>query len=199
MSKRSKHQTIHLRVRFQREQWRHQLILETTIHRDIIYLWDRIYETNSSRKENHLITKSDDSVDIRRRIFSDDDDIRKQSKRYCFDQKFSVSRTNQAHRYSNSLHQKKSDWRIYWSVLRAHRSNDNWRFNQITDQKQIRSVSRCIKNRINHLVTQVCESYLNNLVTQARESYLSHFVTLISALRDSDLWKLNNESDFNES
>jgi hypothetical protein len=37
---------------------------------------------------------------MQRRIFSHDDDIREQLKRYCFDQKFSISRTNQAHRYS---------------------------------------------------------------------------------------------------
>jgi hypothetical protein len=44
---------------------------------------------------------------MRRWIFSDDDDIEKQSKRYCFNQKFSISRTNQTHRYSNSLHWRK--------------------------------------------------------------------------------------------
>ncbi len=72
-----------------------------------------------------MITKSDDSIDMRRRIFSDDDDIRKQSNRYRFDQKFSISRTNQVHRYSNSLHQRKSDRRIHRLNLRVYRSNDN--------------------------------------------------------------------------
>jgi hypothetical protein len=32
-------------------------------------------ETNLNRKKSDLITKSDDSVDIRRQIFSNDDDI----------------------------------------------------------------------------------------------------------------------------
>jgi hypothetical protein len=163
LSKKSRYQTINFKIRFQRWQWRHQLIFETTIHRDIIYLRNRIYETNFSCKRSDLTTKLDDSVDMQRRIFSDDDNIRKQSKRYCFDQKFSVSRTNQAHRYSHSLHQRKSDWRVYWSVLRAHRLNHSWRFNQITDQKQIRSVSRCFRNWI------------------------------ISTFRDNDLWKLDKQ------
>jgi hypothetical protein len=145
---------------------RHQLILETTIHRDIIYLWNRIYETNFNRKKNHLITKLDASADIRRRIFSDDNDIRRQSERYCFDQKFSISRTNQAHRYSNSLHQRESDRRIHRLNLRAHRSNDNWRFDKIINQRQICSVSRCFKNRI--------------------------IILSASRLRDNNLWKSIN-------
>ncbi len=94
LSKKTRYQTINFKIRFQRWQWRHQLILETTIHRDIIYLRDRIYETNSNRKRSDLIIKSDNSVDMRRWIFSNDDDIREQSKRFCFDQKFSISRTN---------------------------------------------------------------------------------------------------------
>ncbi len=103
-----------------------------------------------------------------RRIFSNDNDIRRQSRNHCSDQKFSVSRTNKAHRYSNSLYQKKSDRRIYWSVLRAHRSNDSWRFNQITDQRQIRSVSRRSRDWITNSLR------------------FDHF-------RDSKLWKLNNQ------
>jgi hypothetical protein len=58
---------------------------------------------------------------------------------------------------------KKNDQRIYWSVLRAHRSNDSWRFNQIIDQRQIRSVSRCFKDWI------------------------------VDTFCDNDLWKLNNQ------
>ncbi len=168
LSKRSRYQTINLRIRFQRWQWRHQLILETTIHRDIIYLRDRIYETNSNRKRSDLITKSDDSADMRRRIFSDDDDIREQSKRYCFDQKFSISRANQAHRYSNSLHQRKNDRRIHRFNLRVYRSNDNWQFDKIISQRQICSVSRCFRDR----------------------------VAILSAkrLRDNNLWKSINSS-----
>ncbi len=72
-----------------------------------------------------MITKSDDLTDMRRRIFSDDNDIRRQSERYCFDQKFSISRTNQAHRHSNSLHQRKNDRRIHRLNLRVYRLNDN--------------------------------------------------------------------------
>jgi hypothetical protein len=69
-------------------------------------------------------------------------------KNHCFDQKLSISCTNKAHRYSNSLYQRKSDRRIDWFVLRAHRSNDSWRSNQIIDQRQIRSVSHRSKNWI---------------------------------------------------
>ncbi len=148
LNKKSKYQTINLKIRFQRWQWRHQLILETTIHRDIIYLRDRIYETNSNRKKSDLITKSDDSINMRRRIFSNDDDIRKQSKRYCFNQKLSISRTNQEHRYSNLLYQRKNDRRIHRFNLRVYRLNDNWRFNKIINQRQICSISRRSRDRI---------------------------------------------------
>ncbi len=99
LSKRSKHQTIHFRIRFQREQWNHQLIFKAFINRDVIYLWDRIHRTNVNRERNYLITKSDDSADMWRPIFSNDNNIREQSKSHCSDQEFSISRTNKAHRY----------------------------------------------------------------------------------------------------
>jgi hypothetical protein len=57
-------------------------------------------------------------------------------------------KNNQAHRYSNSLHQSKNDRRIHRFNLRVYRSNDNWRFDKIINQKQIRAVSRRSKNRI---------------------------------------------------
>ncbi len=91
-----------------------------TIHRDIIYLRNRIYEINLNRKKSDLITRSNDSINMRRRIFSNDDDIQRQSKDYCFDQKLLISRTNQAHRYLNSLHQRKSDRRIHRFNLRVY-------------------------------------------------------------------------------
>jgi hypothetical protein len=100
---------------------------------------------------------------MRRRIFSSSNDIQRQLEHYYSCQKFSISRANQTHWYLNSLHQKKNDRRVYWSVLRAHLLNDSWRFNQITDQRQIRSVSRYFEDWI------------------------------ISTLRDNDLWKLNNQ------
>jgi hypothetical protein len=179
LNKRLKYQTINLKIRFQRWQWRHQLILETTIYRDIIDLRNRIYETNFNRKRNDLITKFNDLIDMQRRIFSNDDNIREQSKHYYSDQKFSISRTNQAHRYSNSLHWRKSDRRIHRFNLRNYRSNDNWRFNKIINQRQICSISRCSKNRIitflakrlrdnnllefiNFFVIMICESQIMN-------------------------------------
>ncbi len=185
MSRRSKYQTINLRIRFQRWQWRHQLILETTIHHDTIYLWDRIYETNFNRKESYLITKSDDSADMRRRIFSDDNDIREQSKRYCSDQKFSISRTNQAHWHSNSLHQRKNDRKIHRLSLRVYRSNDSWRFDKIINQKQICSVSRCFRNRI-------AISSFSLSARRSRDSNLWKFIN--SFFRNSNLWKSINLS-----
>jgi hypothetical protein len=101
-----------------------------------------------NRKKSDLITKSDDSIDMRRRIFSNDNDIRKQSKRYCFNQKFSISRTHQAHRYSHSLHQRENDRRFHRLNLRVYRLNDNWRFDKIINQRQICSISRRSKDRI---------------------------------------------------
>ncbi len=79
-----------------------------TINRDFIHLRSRVHRSNSNRQKNHIITKSFDLIDLRCRLFSDDDNLRKQSKRYCIDKEFSVSRSNRAYRYSNSLHQKKS-------------------------------------------------------------------------------------------
>ncbi len=67
-----------------------------------------------------MITKFDDSIDMRRRIFSDDDDIRKQSKRYCSDQKFSILRAYQTHRYLNLLRQRENDRRIHRFNLRVY-------------------------------------------------------------------------------
>ncbi len=89
-----------------------------------------------------------------RRIFSDDNNIRKQSRSYCFNQEFSVSRTNKAHWYSNSLHQRKNDRRFHRFNLRIHRSNDNWRSDTIINQRQICSISRRFKNRISTFSTK---------------------------------------------
>jgi hypothetical protein len=72
-----------------------------------------------------MITKFTDSIHLRYRLFSSRNNLRKQSKRHCFDQKFSVSRSNQTHRHSNSLHQKKNDRRIDRFNLRTHETNDN--------------------------------------------------------------------------
>ncbi len=180
LNRKSRYQTINFWIRVQRWQWRHQLILEKTIHRDIIYLWDRIYETNLNDKRSNLITKSDDSVDMRRRIFSNDNDIREQSKRYCSDQKFSISRTNQAHRYSNSFHQRKSDWRIHRLNLRVYRSNDNWWSDKIINQRQICSVSRCFRNRV------IIFSSLNKTFSWQQ------FVRIYQMFRDNNLWKSIN-------
>jgi hypothetical protein len=94
LNKRSKHQTIHLRIRFQRKQWNHQLILKTSINRDAIHLRSRIYKANRRRKEDYLTTKFHDSVDMWCRIFSNDNDIREQSKNHYFDKEFSISRAN---------------------------------------------------------------------------------------------------------
>ncbi len=168
LSRISEYQTINLRVCIQRKQRNHQLIFKTSLDRDIVHLRNRIHKTDVSCQKNYLITKSDDSTDVWRRIFSNDNDIRRQSRDHCSDQKFSVSRTNKAHRYSNSLYQKKSDRRIYWSVLRAHRSDDSWRSNQITDQRQIRSVFRRFRDWI------------------VNSSRFDHS-------RDSELWKLDNQ------
>jgi hypothetical protein len=77
---------------------------------------------------------------------------------------------NQAHRYSNSFHQRKNDWRIHRFNLRVYRSNDNWRSDKIINQRQICLISRRFKNRIIIISTK--------------------------RFRDNNLWKLNNESVF---
>jgi hypothetical protein len=60
----------------------------------VTLLRNRIHRANRRRKENYLTTKSHDSVDMRWRVFLSDNDIRRQSRNHCFDQKFSISRTN---------------------------------------------------------------------------------------------------------
>jgi hypothetical protein len=72
-----------------------------------------------------MITKSFDLTDLRYRLFSNDDNLREQSKRYCIEKKFSISRSNQAYRYSNSFYQKKNRRRIDQSDLHIYETNDN--------------------------------------------------------------------------
>jgi hypothetical protein len=95
-----------------------------------------------------MTTKSSDLVDLRYRLFSSDDNLREQLKDNRANKKSSVSRSNQAHRYSNSFHQKKSDQRIDRFSVHIHKSDDNRRSDEIIDQKQIHSVSNRLRNRI---------------------------------------------------
>ncbi len=85
------------------------MIIKTIISRDFIHLRNRVHQSNSNRQESHMITKFIDSVYLRCRLFSNRNNLREQSKNHCFHQEFSVSRLNQAHRHSNSLHQKESN------------------------------------------------------------------------------------------
>jgi hypothetical protein len=149
-----------------------------TIHRDIIYLRNRIYEINLNRKKSDLITRSNDSINMRRRIFSNDDDIQRQSKDYCFDQKLLISRTNQAHRYLNSLHQRKSDRRIHRFNLRVYWSNESWRSDKIINQRQICSISRRFKDRIAIVSAK-----------RLRDSNSWKFINVF--FHDNNQWKLN--------
>jgi hypothetical protein len=194
LSTRSRYQTINFRIRIQRKQRDHQLILKASINRDVVYLRDRIHRTNVNHKRNYLITKSDDSIDMWRRILSDDNNIRRQSRCHCFDQEFSISRTNKAHRYLNSLHQKESDRRFYRLNLRVYRSNDNWRFDKIISQEQICSISRRFRNRIatlsaKRLATTICESLSTSFAT----------TIVYQRLRDSHLWSQTMNQFFSES
>jgi hypothetical protein len=91
--------------------------------------------------------------------------------------KNSVSRTNQAHRYSNSLHQRESDRRIHRFSLRVYQSNDSWRSEKIINQRQICSVSRRSKDRI--------------AIVSAERLRDSNLWESINALRGSNQWKLN--------
>jgi hypothetical protein len=146
---------------------------KASINRDVVYLRDWIHRTNVNRKRNYLIMKSDDSIDIWRRIFSNDNNIRRQSRRHYFDQEFSISCTNKAHRYSNSFHQRENDRRFHRLNLRFYQSNDNWWSDQIINQRQIYSISRRFRNRI--------------ITLSAKD-----FATAICVLRDSNLGKSIN-------
>ncbi len=72
-----------------------------------------------------MITKFSSSINLRYQLFSNCDNLREQSRRHCFDQEFSISRMNKAHRYSNSLHQRKNDRRFHRFDLRVYRLNNN--------------------------------------------------------------------------
>ncbi len=95
------------------------------INCDFIHLRNRIHRSNLNCQESHIITKSSDSVDLRYRLFSNSDNLREQSRDNRASKEFSVSRSNQAHRYSNSFHQKKSDRRIDRFSVHTHRSDDS--------------------------------------------------------------------------
>ncbi len=56
-----------------------------------------------------MITKFIDLVHLRCQLFSNRSNLREQSRNHRSDQEFSVSRSNQVHRHSNSLHQKEND------------------------------------------------------------------------------------------
>jgi hypothetical protein len=105
-----------------------------------------------------MITKFSDSIDLRYRLFSNNYNLWEQSRSNHVDKEFSVSRSNQAYRYSNSFHPKKNDRRIDRFSVHIHKSNDNRRFNKITDQKQIRSVSSRFRNRIKLATSSWIES-----------------------------------------
>ncbi len=69
--------------------------------------------------------KFTDSIHLRCRLFSNHNNLREQSKNHCFDQEFSISRSNQTHRHSNSFHQKENNRRINRFNLHTHETNDN--------------------------------------------------------------------------
>ncbi len=72
-----------------------------------------------------MITKFIDLVHLRCQLFSNRSNLREQSRNHRSDQEFSVSRSNQVHRHSNSLHQKESNRRINRFSLHTHEANDN--------------------------------------------------------------------------
>jgi hypothetical protein len=80
LKRKSKYQTINFKICIQRKQRNHQLIFKTLINRDIVYLRDRIHRRDVNCQKDYLITKSDDSINKRRQIFSSDNDIREQSR-----------------------------------------------------------------------------------------------------------------------
>ncbi len=72
-----------------------------------------------------MTTKSTNSAHLRCRLFSDRSNLQEQSRSHCSDQEFSISRSNQAHRHSNSLHQKENDRRINRFNFHIYEANDN--------------------------------------------------------------------------
>ncbi len=72
-----------------------------------------------------MITKFIDSVHLQCRLSLNHNNLRKQSRNHCSDQEFSISRLNQTHRHSNSLHQKESDRRINRFSLHTYETNNN--------------------------------------------------------------------------
>jgi hypothetical protein len=94
LNRRSKHQTINFELRFQHKQRNYQLIIEATINRDFIHLRNRVHRSNSNRQENHMTTKFINLVHLRCQLFSSRNNLREQSRNYCSDQEFSISRSN---------------------------------------------------------------------------------------------------------
>jgi hypothetical protein len=165
------------------------LIIEAIINRDSIYLRSRVHRSNSNRQENHMTTKFISSVHLRCRLFSDRNNLREQLRSHCSDQEFSVSRSNQAHRHSNSLHQRESDRRINRFSLHTHETDDNRWFNKIINQKQIRSVSNRFKDKIRLITSSQIESRRiessrveSNRVTWSRQAVRAYFNNHIISL-----------------
>ncbi len=63
-----------------------------TIHCDVIYLRDQVHRSNLDDQRNYLIEKFTNSVELRRRLSSDNNNLREQSRSYRADKKISVSR-----------------------------------------------------------------------------------------------------------
>ncbi len=144
---------------------------------------NRVHQSNSDRQENHIITKSSDSIDLWYQLFSNNDNLREQSKNNRIDKKFSISRSNQAHQYSNSLYQEKNDWRIDWFNLYTHESNDNWRINKITDQEQIRSISNRFRNKIRLVASNRNElTSCESLFQRSHHIFLYNLRSLLSVV-----------------
>ncbi len=107
LSRKSRYQIISFRICIQRKQRNYQLIFKASINRDVVYLRDWIHKTNVNRKRDYLITKSDDSVDVWRRIFSDDNNIRRQSRRHCFERIFNFTHEQSTSIFKLTLSKKK--------------------------------------------------------------------------------------------
>jgi predicted nucleic acid-binding protein len=142
-----------------------------------------------------MTTKSSDSADLRYRLFSSSDNLWEQSRNNRADKEFSVSRSNQAHRYSNSLHQTKSDRRIDRFSVHTHRSDDSRRSDKITDQKQIRSVSSRFKDRIRLATSNRIESRdhdestsCENLFQRSYHLFLYNLRSLLSVVFACKKW-----------
>ncbi len=78
---------------------------------------------------------------------------------------------------------KKNDQRIHRFSLHIHESNDNWRIDKITNQKQIRSISNHFRNKIRFIASNRDESTsYENLFQRSHHIFLYNLWSLLNVV-----------------